>query len=284
MNCFDLVSVVLDELWNDMEGDEHKKSRAVKEEITNLSINYCAISQNSVIDYSNPVTQFAYIFKYTSTHGDYLYQLLKKIKEKYEFPENGCFKMSSLGGGPGSDLIGCLKFFEERKAHDLNFTYNSFDKDKHWSYCWANVSGCITRDDCEARLCKVLSPIFHELDITDDSEVKRIRKFLNADLYTMLFFMSEVSKKREDAKAFFDYFFENVNSGSCIAFIDNNMETIFSWFDEYIDERYEVLASGEDIWFASANEQKSSVKKYMELLDHAPRIKGDISYRVVRKL
>lgn len=96
MNCFDLVSVVLDELWNDMEGDEHKKSRAVKEEITNLSINYCAISQNSVIDYSNPVTQFAYIFKYTSTHGDYLYQLLKKIKEKYEFPENGCFKMSSL--------------------------------------------------------------------------------------------------------------------------------------------------------------------------------------------
>lgn len=122
--------------------------------------------------------------------------------------------MSSLGGGPGSDLIGCLKFFEERKAHDLNFTYNSFDKDKHWSYCWANVSGCITRDDCEARLCKVLSPIFHELDITADSEVKRIRKFLNADLYTMLFFMSEVSKKREDAKAFFDYFFENVNSDS----------------------------------------------------------------------
>lgn len=283
MNCFDLVSAVLDELWQEMEGDDQQKSRAVKRELRNLSINYQDISRNCVIDYSQPVTQFAYIFKYTSTHGDYLYQLLSKATAEEEFFENGCFRTVSLGGGPGSDLIGCLKFFEALEARDLHFTYNSFDRDKHWSYCWANVSGCVTRQGCNEKLCKVLSPVFHELDITDADGTRRIRKFLNADLYTMLFFMSEVSKKRDDAARFFEYFFENVNSGALIAFIDNNMESIFSWFDAYTSEAYEILAAGEDVWFASADEQKSSVKKYMELLDHTPRIKGDIAYRVVRK-
>ena len=283
MNCFDLVFTVLDELWHEMEGDDHQKSAAVKKEIKSLSDNYQAISQNSVIDYSKPVTQFAYIFKYTSTHGDYLYQLLSKAQEQHEFCTSGSFKTVSLGGGPGSDLIGCLKFFEACKARDLHFTYNSFDRDKHWSYCWANVSNCVTRDGCDEKLCKVLSPVFHELDITDKSGAKRIKKFLNADLYTMLFFMSEVSKTRDAAEAFFEHFFKNLNKGSLIAFIDNNTEDIFSWFDAHMEDGYEILASGEDIWFASADEQKSSVKKYMALLAHTPRIKGDIAYRVVRK-
>lgn len=283
MNCFDLVCAVLDELWQEMEGDDQQKSRAVKEEITRLSINYRDISRNSVLDYSQPVTQFAYIFKYTSTHGDYLYQLLCRAVEEHEFFEGDCFRAVSLGGGPGSDLIGCLKFFEALEARDLHFTYNSFDRDKHWSYCWANVSGCVTRNGCNEKLCKVLSPVFHELDITEQGQTKRIKKFLNADLYTMLFFMSEVSKKREHAAPFFEYFFENVNSGALIAFIDNKMESIFSWFDAYMNDEYEILAAGEDVWFASADEQKSSVKKYMQLLEHTPRIKGDIAYRLVRK-
>lgn len=283
MNCFDLVSTVLDELWHDMEGDDQQKSEAVKEKIKSLSMNYQAISQNSVIDYSNPVTQFAYIFKYTSTHGDYLYQLLSKAQARHEFFENGSFKTVSLGGGPGSELIGCLKFFEACEARDLHFTYNSFDRDKHWSYCWANVSSCVMRDNCNEKLCKVLSTVFHELDVTDTGQFMKIKKFLNADLYTMLFFMSEVSKKRDAAEAFFEYFFKHLNTGSLIAFIDNNTAPIFSWFDAYLEGGYEILASGEDIWFASADEQKSSVKKYMQLLEHTPRIRGDIAYRIVRK-
>jgi len=285
MNCFELIRNVLDELWQEIPGTtDAEKAEQVKARQSELSRNYAAIRGSSVIDYSDPLTQFAYIFTYTAAHGDFLYQLLNKVRRKHDFPEQGEFSLTSLGGGPGSDLIGCLKFFDKHSASGLAFSANSFDKDNDWSLCWANVASCIARDDSAEQVCKSLSPSFHNLNVTDDRASAKIKKFMNADMFSMIYFMSEVIKTKNESSTFFEFFFKNVKKGSIVTFIDNKMDDVYGWFDQLVaDNGFDVLASGEEEWVASSHEEKTELKKYMGLLNYTPKVRGRLAFRVVRK-
>jgi hypothetical protein len=284
MKCFELIKKVLDEVWLEIPGDtDAEKAALVKPKLVKLSASYSALSAGHVIDYSDPVTKFAYIFAYTSAHGDFLYQLLQKTQRRHTFPIDGNFSLTSLGGGPGSDLIGCLKFFEWYEASGLTFSFNSFDKDGDWSYCWTNVAGCISRENSAEEVCKALFTNFHLLDITQEAASTKIKKFMNADMFSMIYFMSEVLKHEEICTDFFDDFFENIKSGSIVTFIDNAMPDVYEWFDELTHDNFDVLMTGEEQWIASPSEEKNELIKYIELFGRTPKVQSKLAYRVVRK-
>ena len=73
-NLMQLVKMVLDVAYFELPAqDEADKDRLVKTEFERLTPAYRNLTDASrpAINYSEPVTRFAYIYKYTVAHADY---------------------------------------------------------------------------------------------------------------------------------------------------------------------------------------------------------------------
>ncbi len=284
MICFDIIKNVLNSLWENLDGTDEEKGAKIKAAQDNLRKNYLRIENSEIINYDDPATQFAYIFTYTSAHGDFLYQLLNKISHIHDFDFEKEFRIMSLGGGPGSDLIGCLKYFDTLENAKLRIQSNSFDMNSGWSFCWSDVASCIPQRDDDNRMYQQLTSVCHTLDITDQNASKKIKKFLNSDIITMIYFMSEVLKSKGNAENFFDFLFSNVSGNTVIAFVDNKMDNVSDWFDGLTEKHgYEVLATSEDRIVASHNEQADVLERYQKLTGLRPKVQAHVRTRAVRK-
>jgi hypothetical protein len=114
MTIFELVKLALDELYAEAQQSYGGKvDEAIRNRIAYLSASYgsLATAGRQPVDYKDPATRFAYVFKYVAAHGDYLVQGLKTLRAKLGgnifSGENA--RVTCVGGGPGSDIIGVLK-------------------------------------------------------------------------------------------------------------------------------------------------------------------------------
>ena len=83
MTIFELVKIALDELY--AEGKNiysDSLDQKIKEQMTYLSKQYLELNkaQRTPINYKDPATRFAYVFKYVAAHGDYLVQLMERLR------------------------------------------------------------------------------------------------------------------------------------------------------------------------------------------------------------
>ena len=112
---FERAKFILDAMLAEMGSDGHE---AVKDQISKLAQSYQTIwnSEINPIDYSAPATQAAYVFTYLGAHADLVYQTLNGAspdsKAIFNQPK---VKIACIGGGPGSDLLGAVKFAERLK-------------------------------------------------------------------------------------------------------------------------------------------------------------------------
>ncbi len=84
-----LIKLVLDDAYQSIDADkESEKDELIRAEIDSLSSAYAKLTSTTakLIDYSDPVKRFAYIFKYTVAHADYIMQLIRR--------ERGCKRCS----------------------------------------------------------------------------------------------------------------------------------------------------------------------------------------------
>src|SRR5687768_12886957 len=106
MTIFELVKLALDELY--AEAKQHYGSKAddqIRQRIKYLTDNYgmLSTSDRKPVNYQDPATRFAYVFKYVAAHGDYLVQGLGHLRTKLGTifgAEN--VRVTCVGGGPGS--------------------------------------------------------------------------------------------------------------------------------------------------------------------------------------
>ncbi|MDR2410202.1 MAG: hypothetical protein LBE13_19120 [Bacteroidales bacterium] len=286
MNCFELIKGVLDNLWDNLEGTEEEKVEQIKTAIDYLSKNYHRIATSEKINYDDKYIQFAYIYVYTASHADYLFQLLTETQQKRPIITTNNFRISSLGGGPGSDLIGCLKYIDSLpEKTPLKLKFNSFDRNHNWSFCWSNLSSSFSElsDNKEQKL--ELYPTFHYLDITDPNSLDLFKPYLDSNLITMIYFLSEILKCKDSSKNFLDYLFSNVNQGTILVLVDNKMDPIKEWFNEYVNNNsYETIIEFEDKIVASSDEEVRILQVYKNKFNHSPKIESKVMKRVVRKI
>jgi len=62
MNCFQIIKSVLDEAYVQIPGDEAEKDKVINNELKYLRGEYSQLSQECNINYSDPITRFAYIY------------------------------------------------------------------------------------------------------------------------------------------------------------------------------------------------------------------------------
>lgn len=279
MTRFEIVKKALDDLWELIAETDEERIAKVTEAQRQLSNKYFNLNQKDcVIDYSSPATQFAYIFTYTGAHADIVYQLITKLHFLKGLPLTDAFHLISLGGGPGSDMLGVMKFFEKFKGKDIKFTHNSFDKEPSWSHCWASIAaGCI-----EDSIYKQILPTFHVQDVTD--KIFRIKQYLNANLCTLTYFLSEIQSIKDEAAYFMSKFFNNISIGSYIIIVDNDMDEVKNYVKELIDNKFNILAESSEDMRLSWDEDKIVLSGYMSKLNRYPRLTAKAYYCIAQKI
>jgi SAM-dependent methyltransferase len=187
-----------------------------------------------------------------------------------------------LGGGPGSDILGILKFLNfsstSKNLEDLICT--TYDKEQAWNETWYNVNNKIKGSF-------PFSTSFHflPLDVTEPRALISTGKISDTDLFTMVYFLSEIYAYREDARDFFENLFDKARPGALLFFIDNSRRTFYDWFDQIATSNgLEIVSKKEYCSFQiEADEDKEALGYYFDNFGH-PKLTAKIAYRIYRKM
>lgn len=280
MNCFQLVRSVLDEIYQEILAEHGKDTdELIRQEILKLSSKYKDLLVKNELSYENPITRFAYIYAYTTAHADAVYTFIQDFEALKEIFDADVVNVSCIGGGPGSDFLGILKFITLPPPKPVKkLSCLLCDREQSWREAWVDVDQKV---DAAFRL----STVFWELDVTDPETWASTSKLFHADLFTMIYFMSELYESREDARDFFETMVDRAKSGAIFLLIDNNTQAFFTQFDEIAQDRgLDHVSGGGDLEYTLGwEEQADALDLYNKKFNRSPKIQFRIAYRIYRK-
>ena len=67
-------------------------------------------------------------------------QLIKSDSHLKALLERGSPEVACLGGEPGSDLLGILKYMMQADVSETSLTCYIFDKERAWGDSWSDVA------------------------------------------------------------------------------------------------------------------------------------------------
>lgn len=286
MTIFQLVKIVLDTLYAEaVEAFGDKADARIKEQMDYLSDSYGKLTSpdRKPVDYKNPATRFAYVYKYVASHGDYVAQVLYTLRHELGEPIFGqeSVRVTCIGGGPGSDLIGLLKYLDDNPKEQVKkLTCYLLDREKAWADTWTEINASLGTEI-------QLNANFQPLDVTKPEDWEYQKKFLQADLFTMSYFVSEVMALDTDGVVthFWQTIFKSAKSGALFLYDDNGHDS----FNNYFDQQWKnaglelvVGATNEQTWPGS-KEQKDALGDYLSRFGQMPKLKTLLSYRVLKK-
>jgi len=280
MNLTQLIKTVLDKAYSyiDLPNDDMKDA-AIKKRLGELSNAYSRLNQDDgvAIDYSDPVSRFAYIYKYTIAHADYNMQIIRRHKELNSLFDDAELDVACIGGGPGSDFLGVLKYMLQMDRK-LSLTCYLFDRERSWGDSWSGVAKVL-------KPSFPIYPIFQQLDVTAKGTWTSYNEYLNSKLFTLSYFMSEVHKFRDVAHPYFADTFARLKPGTTVLFIDNRDQAgqFVGWFDELANaHNLEVLISRSENMSFSNDEEKTDLGEFFTKFGW-PKRASDLVYRIAKK-
>ena len=288
MTSFELVKIALDSFYAEATASYGLTTDAtISQRILYLSTSYGGLNDPNrlPVNYKDPATRFAYVYKYVASHSDYVVQVLQQYRDEVGSPvfsqEN--LRLSCIGGGPGSDIIGVLRYLDEKKSTEpvKKVTCYLLDREQAWADTWTEL-------DDSMSLSTVLNVNFQPLDVTAPSSWAQQTKFQQADLFTMSYFVSEVKSLDVNGvvSTFWTTLFQNAKPGAVFLYDDNGHDSFNNYFDALWQAsglELVVSATNEPTW-PRCVEQASELKGYLTKFGQSPKLKTTLTYQVLRKL
>jgi hypothetical protein len=221
--------------------------------------------------YSDPATRCAYIYKYTTCHADIVCSRIRSYGELASlFDGDGWIRIACIGGGPGSDLLGVLKYaLGENKTKSVKCFL--LDKESAWGDTWSDVEE--HSDDLAFRL----STHFQPLDVTDPTTWSTQTKYHSADLFTFVYFLSEIYRYDEVSRPFFKDLVDHAQAGAYFLFIENDAPEFIAQIQRFESEYgLKVIGSSSELYQTDTNEEKKDLKPYFGEFKDSPKIRARI--------
>ena len=191
--------------------------------------------------------------------------------------DNKKVNVACIGGGPGSDFLGILKYLMNNKKSPT-IKFQLCDREKSWAESWSDVDDKV--EDLEFRISTSYMP----LDVTKRDDWKSYIKYFQSDLFTMIYFMSEVFSLQDSANEYFANLFTQAKTGSLFLFIDNNDSQFYNWFDRLAENpKIDILSSNETKMTVPFDEEKLDLGKYFAKFS-SPKLTANVAYRIGRKV
>lgn len=286
MTLFELVKIALDELYAEackMYGP--KTDDSIKGRFEYLRSSYSELTNHGrkPVDYKDPATRFAYVYSYVATHGDYVVRLLNLAAGKLgKIFNSETARLSCIGGGPGSDVLAVLKYLSDRAGDEpvKRLVVYLLDREQAWADTWTELDDKIKGEF-------QLNANFQPLDVTLPDSWKSQRKFLDADIFTLSYFMSEVYALDTSGVVtqFCETLFKEAKPGAVFIYDDNG----HSQFNDFFDKQWkaaglELVAAETNVrWTPSYTERADVLSEYTAKFSAFPKLSGYISYRILRK-
>lgn len=229
MQLFHLVHNILDVLYERIPlADEIMKDEAIRHELETLTKKYASLSKGGSIDYIDVTTHFAYYYRYVTAHAFTAYALFRDTKGLGNLFNRSKLNVSCLGGGPGSDILGTLRYLSKnQKATTVQCCI--YDRQEKWRESLGTVCNLLTSFD--------IIPRFRKMDITNTTSwTEHTEEFLQSDLFTMSYLLSEVYSYRREAEDFFKFLFQNARRHTWFLYIDNCSCDSSEWLDTMVRE------------------------------------------------
>jgi hypothetical protein len=280
MKIFPLIEQVLDELYSQIPGREASKDEEVNRSLATLSEHYRhLVGKDEAIDYSQPATRLAYIYKYVTCHSNLVYTRIPRSSKLADLFNDGTISVACLGGGPGSDFLGILKYcIEYNKKPDLRCQL--YDREIAWGESWEDVDDKIkAADKLHTRT------VYQPLDVTRSETYLPRSKYLNSDLFTMIYFVSEVYGRLGDgADDYFEHLFAGMRKGAQLLYIDNNHSEFTNWVEKKFDaHNLTIVKKGEGKEALPTEEEKKDLGKWYRKFSSSPKLEADVAWRIARK-
>ena len=275
MNVFHLIKSVLDEAYAEIPGSEAAKDAAIRRALDGLSTAYTNLLKKGCLDYSDPCRRFAYIYRYTTSHANLVYERIVGAKPLRGLFDREKVTISCVGGGPGSDFLGVLKYcLRHRKKPKLKC--HVLDRDRAWSESWSDVE-----DKLGSTLS--MSTVFYSFDVTDPVNWAPFTKHFAADLFTLIYFMSEVYSFKTNAQKYFDTLSGRMSPGAFLLYVDNNDSRFTDWFDQLATSNGLKIVSQRAGWEQMPlDEDKMALEPYLSKFT-PPKLKTNIACRIAVK-
>lgn len=234
------------------------------------------------IDYSKATTHIAYCYRTMPAHGDWLSKVMDQAAGACKDAlKSEKARICSIGGGPGSDILGVMKFADKQGLLDgRKFRFAVLDREVGW-----NIPRSYLVDTYRDEADVVAS--FVRFDVSRLNKWVADWFFSDADLFTFSFFLSEVwsFNKESSVSAFLQSLFDRAKVGAVFVYVDNGGAEFAPLADsEFARADMELLATGADKrMLMNFDEQCSILNEYQEQFGQKPKLTGDIAWRIWRK-
>lgn len=279
LSIFELVKSVLDDEYESISPDGDRDA-TIQAEFGRLSDSYKDLETpvRPPPDYSNPETRFAYIYKYTTCHANIVAEKIAATPPLRKLFEKDWINVAALGGGPGSDFLGVLKHMLDYRAKGGLKCY-MLDREAGWGDTWSDVEH--RTQDLPFRV----STHTQALDVTDRASWTKQSRYLDADLFTFIYFLSEVYRLKEQADEFFAHLMRRAKQGALFLFVDNDRPSFVGWFDDLAQRHgLQLVGTRSQKFQLPRDEDISALEPYWsKFRRHYPRLKADMALRVYQK-
>ena len=282
MNIFPLIELVLDELYAQVPGSPSQKDKAIKDRLKDLSKTYSdlTVKRKAAIDYTDAARRFAYLYKYVACHSNLVFTRILGSKELQALFNKNEVQVACIGGGPGSELLGILKYCIDKDISPL-LKCLLFDGEIAWGESWEDIDDKLNMMD---EVKPTTRTIYQPLDVTKPEQYGHKTKYFKSDLFIMVYFVSEVFSFMGKAQLYFDHLFAGIEKGSLLLYIDNKHSSFTNWIDKQLaDNSFKVIAAAEGVEKMPPEEEKTELGKYYGNFESDPKLTADIAWRIARK-
>jgi hypothetical protein len=279
VSCFKVIKAVLDEQYPLIPDDRVPRDAQIgiaRARLRRIFKNLASSTERP--DYSDPAIRFAYVYTYVSAHANCLFQLIEESSVLAEVFDQETVEMACVGGGPGSDFLGVLKYMLTYDKQPDKLMCQILDGERSWSDTWRDVE-----DELPAPAASYVSTHFDAIDVTDRETWETYYRYLASDLFTLSYFMSELCHMRDETDPFFDNLFSGSQPGALFLYVDNH--GMSDWFDDL------AFTHGLDVLVAEARrftmadlseEEKTDLGVYYNKFQW-PKMTAHIDFRICRK-
>lgn len=278
MKCFQVVQGVLGATYAAIPGPDDTRDSRIRAAIDDMSKQY----RNSLVtsggpDFSDPATRFGYVHTYVPAHAHWIFELIGWSQDAQALFDRPKLRVTCLGGGPGSDLIGLLKYMDESGKSPRIFC-EIVDGCIDWKITWGDLAFSLDWSNA-LHTDYVIHNLADSVTWTAPSAVDK------ADLVTLSFFVSEIYHIRQFAGPYLDKVLRSLKPGALVLMNDNNAPTFYQWFDMIANRAglETLLADKGQRKIYDRGEQRRDLGDYETKFGRSAKLQGDLCWRVLRK-
>jgi hypothetical protein len=277
MECFDVVQTVLDATYDEVPDIGGKRDQRISTALKKISDQYSnRLMTDGGPDFNDPATRFGYVYKYVPAHAHWLYELLSESPQAETALRNGKARITCIGGGPGSDVVGILKHLDENHVECKLFC-ELVDGCQGWKTTWSDLAYMLDWKDA-------LHTDYVIHDVGDEHSWSSPSKIAKADIITLNFFVSEIYHLKP-ARRYLTSMLSAAKANAIVLMNDNRTVEVYSLIDSVTAEcGYETIKSKEgERKIYDWKENSAVLKKYQDKFGTNSKLTGSMSWRIYQK-